>query len=247
MTKKNISPEAEIWLNEELKKYKNDIISRVPFIKDGHEITVPELIQAKCNLENYNSLYNIQIRNMIKSQRGLLCITIISIFISFVSIIYYMIFNNNSINDIEYLTITMTGITFLVAMLTMMFALIIRNKRKHIPDKKMVFNMTKSYYKRLLNSGVKIYEYEPGFIHAKSFVADDIEAVVGTINLDYRSLYHHFECAAYCYGTACIGDIEKDFQKTLEKSVRITKKTIWKSYPLLKPLSFFIKIVAPLL
>lgn len=137
MTKKNISPEAEIWLNEELKKYKNDIISRVPFIKDGHEITIQELIQAKCDLENYNSLYNIQIKNMIKKQRGLLSITIISILISFVSIIYYMIANNNSGTDIEHLTITMTGITFLVAMLTMMFALIIRNKSKHIPDKKM--------------------------------------------------------------------------------------------------------------
>ena len=74
---------------------------------------------------------------MIKNQRGLLSITIISILISFVSIIYYMIANNNSGTDIEHLTITMTGITFLVAMLTMMFALIIRNKRKHIPDKKM--------------------------------------------------------------------------------------------------------------
>ena len=137
MTKKNISPEAEIWLNEELNKYKNDIISRVPFTKDGHAITIQELMQAKCDLENYNSLYNIQIKNMIKNQRGLLCITIISIFISFVSIIYYMIANNNSGTDIEYLTITMTAITFLVAILTMMFALIIRNKRKHMPDKKM--------------------------------------------------------------------------------------------------------------
>ena len=116
-----------------------------------------------------------------------------------------------------------------------------------VPDKLAPYSLAKSHYSALIDSGVEIYEYEPGFIHAKSFVADDIEAVVGTINLDYRSLYHHFECAAYCYGTACIGDIEKDFQKTLEKSVRITKKTIWKSYPLLKPLSFFIKIVAPLL
>lgn len=137
MTKKNISPEAEIWLNEELNKYKNDIISRVPYTKNGHEITIQELIQAKCDLGNYNSLYNIQIKNMIKNQRDLLCITTISILISVVSIIYYIIANNNSGTDIEYLTITMTTITLLVAIFTMMFALIIRNKRKHIPDKKM--------------------------------------------------------------------------------------------------------------
>lgn len=116
-----------------------------------------------------------------------------------------------------------------------------------VPDKLSPYSLAKSHYAALIDSGVEIYEYEPGFIHAKSFVADDIEAVVGTINLDYRSLYHHFECAAYCYNTACIGDIEKDFQETLEKSVRITKKTIWKNYPFLKPLSFFIKIIAPLL
>ena len=87
-----------------------------------------------------------------------------------------------------------------------------------IPDKFIPYSLAKSHYSALLDAGVQIYEYEPGFIHAKSFVADDVEAVVGTINLDYRSLYHHFECAAYCYGTSCIGDIEKDFQETLEKS-----------------------------
>lgn len=116
-----------------------------------------------------------------------------------------------------------------------------------VPDKLIPYSLAKSHYSALLDSGVQIFEYEPGFIHAKSFVADDIEGVVGTINLDYRSLYHHFECAAYCYDTECIGDIEKDFQETLKKSKRITKKTIWENYPLLRPLSFFTKIIAPLL
>ena len=116
-----------------------------------------------------------------------------------------------------------------------------------IPDKFSPYSLAKSHYSALLDSGVQIYEYEPGFIHAKSFVADDIEAVVGTINLDYRSLYHHFECAAYCYGTDCISDIEKDFQETLKQSRNITKKTIWKGYPWLRPVSFLIKIIAPLL
>ena len=116
-----------------------------------------------------------------------------------------------------------------------------------VPDKLSPYSLAKSHYSALLDSGVEIFEYEPGFIHAKSFVADDSEAVVGTINLDYRSLYHHFECAAYCYETACIGDIEKDFQETLEKCRRVTKENIWKNYPLLRPLSFLMKIIAPLL
>ncbi|MBR5310910.1 MAG: cardiolipin synthase [Oscillospiraceae bacterium] len=116
-----------------------------------------------------------------------------------------------------------------------------------VPDKFIPYSLAKSHYASLLDSGVQIYEYTPGFIHAKSFVADDVEAVVGTINLDYRSLYHHFECAAYCYGTNCIGDIEKDFKETLKKCRRIEKDTIWKNYPLLRPLSFFIKVLAPLL
>ena len=62
-----------------------------------------------------------------------------------------------------------------------------------IPDKKLVFILTQSYYRQLLEAGVKIYEYQPGFLHAKSFVSDDEIGVVGTINLDYRSLYLHFE------------------------------------------------------
>ena len=116
-----------------------------------------------------------------------------------------------------------------------------------VPDKLSPYSLAKSHYAALMDSGVEIFEYEPGFIHAKSFVADDSEAVVGTINLDYRSLYHHFECAVYCCKTSCIGDIEKDFQETLKKSRRVTKKTIWKGYPLLRPLSFVLKIIAPLL
>ena len=63
----------------------------------------------------------------------------------------------------------------------------------HIPDKKIVFQMTKSFYHRLMKAGVRIYEYEPGFIHAKSYVSDGKYAMIGTINLDYRSLVHHFE------------------------------------------------------
>lgn len=63
----------------------------------------------------------------------------------------------------------------------------------HIPDKKIIFWMTQSNYKRLMDAGVKIYEFEPGFVHAKVYLSDDKYAIIGTINLDYRSLVHHFE------------------------------------------------------
>ncbi len=92
----------------------------------------------------------------------------------------------------------------------------------HIPDKKIIFNMTRSNYPYLTESGVKIYEYEPGFIHAKMLIADDVLAFVGTINLDYRSLVHHYECGAVLYKTPCIKDIKKDFDDTIKKSILIT-------------------------
>ena len=92
----------------------------------------------------------------------------------------------------------------------------------HIPDKKAVFLMTRSNYRVLLQDGVKIYEYTPGFIHAKSFVCDDKLAVCGTINLDYRSLVHHFECGAWMYDTACIGDMKEDFMATIGRSQIVT-------------------------
>ena len=83
-----------------------------------------------------------------------------------------------------------------------------------IPDKKMVFLLTQSYYTSLIRSGVRIYQYTPGFIHAKGYVSDDQVAVVGTINMDYRSLYLHFECATYLYGCDAVMDVKKDFMET---------------------------------
>lgn len=90
------------------------------------------------------------------------------------------------------------------------------------PDKRAVFAVTKSYYRELIEGGVQIYEYTPGFIHAKSFVSDGDTAVVGSINLDYRSLYLHFECAALFYGAPVVGAVEADFQQTLGKCQRMT-------------------------
>ncbi len=92
-----------------------------------------------------------------------------------------------------------------------------------VPDKKIVFNMTRSNYRHLLQSGVKIYEYTPGFIHAKGMLTDDAVAFVGTINLDYRSLVHHYECGAVLYKTPCIADIKRDFENTLAVSREITE------------------------
>ena len=96
----------------------------------------------------------------------------------------------------------------------------------HIPDKKIVFNMTRSFYKRLMNAGVKTYEYEPGFIHGKSFISDDKFAMIGTINLDYRSLVHHFENGVWLYDCDSIKDLKLDIDDTISKSIEITPQML---------------------
>jgi cardiolipin synthase len=116
-----------------------------------------------------------------------------------------------------------------------------------IPDKKIAYSLAKTHYKVLNEAGVKIYEYTPGFIHAKMFVSDDIKAVVGTINLDYRSLYHHFECATYLYRTDCIADIEKDFLETLEKCREVTDDSIRKEKMSYKIMGGVAKMISPLM
>ncbi|MBQ9065246.1 MAG: cardiolipin synthase [Blautia sp.] len=116
-----------------------------------------------------------------------------------------------------------------------------------IPDKKLAFALAKSHYKRLVEAGVKIYEYTPGFVHAKVFTSDDKKAVVGTINLDYRSLYHHFECAAYMYRTACIPDIERDFQETLVKCREVTPESIKNEKFFYKAAGSLMQFIAPLM
>lgn len=116
-----------------------------------------------------------------------------------------------------------------------------------IPDKAVPYALAKTHYASLLESGVKIYEYTPGFVHAKVFVSDLSEAVVGTINLDYRSLYHHFECATYMYRTDCIRDIEEDFQATLAKCRQVTPETIRHEKWRVRLTGCLMKAVAPLL
>ncbi len=92
-----------------------------------------------------------------------------------------------------------------------------------IPDKKTINETTKSYYGRLLESGVRIYEYTPGFIHAKTFVCDDLYATVGSVNLDFRSLFLHFECGVWMYRASAVADIKTDMTRVLESSREITQ------------------------
>ena len=92
-----------------------------------------------------------------------------------------------------------------------------------IPDKKLVWRITRSYYLPLVESGVKIFEYEPGFLHSKVMVSDDKAATVGTVNLDYRSMYFQFENGIYLYRCAAVKDIRKDFEESMEKSRELTK------------------------
>jgi cardiolipin synthase len=91
-----------------------------------------------------------------------------------------------------------------------------------IPDKKLVFLLTQSYYDPLIAAGVKIFEYKPGFLHAKSFVSDDRIAAVGTINLDYRSLYLHFECGVWMYESEAVLQIKEDAMKIFQECREIT-------------------------
>ena len=93
-----------------------------------------------------------------------------------------------------------------------------------IPDKKIVYTLSESYIPPLVNAGVKVYKYTPGFVHAKVFVSDDNIATVGTINMDYRSLYLHFECGCYFENCDVIKDVKKDLDDTIKKSKLVTKE-----------------------
>ena len=117
----------------------------------------------------------------------------------------------------------------------------------HIPDKIYAYLLARTYYKQLLKYGVKIYEYTPGFVHAKVFVSDDIRGCVGTINLDFRSLYLHFECAAFLYQVEEIAEIEKDFQRTLEKCQEVTLENRKKGTFFLRLEGWLLKWLAPLM
>ncbi|MBQ8579532.1 MAG: cardiolipin synthase [Oscillospiraceae bacterium] len=117
----------------------------------------------------------------------------------------------------------------------------------HIPDKRTAFALAQNHYRELLEAGVKIYEYTPGFVHAKVFLCDDRHGAVGTVNLDYRSLYLHYECGAYLYDVEALGDIRRDFDETMEKSQQITLENMKNKRLLLRLLGKVLRVIAPLM
>lgn len=116
-----------------------------------------------------------------------------------------------------------------------------------MPDKRTVFALTRSYYKELIAAGVEIYEYTPGFVHAKTFVSDGATAVTGSINLDYRSLYLHFECAALLYGSPVVEDIEEDFQRTLPECRKVTVEDCRRDKLIRRIVGWLLRPLAPLM
>ncbi len=117
----------------------------------------------------------------------------------------------------------------------------------HIPDKKVVFTLTRSFYSELVNAGVKIYEYTPGFVHGKILVADGTTSLVGTINFDYRSLLWNYECACLVFDTEFAKSITDDYLKTLEVS-HLADESLWKNISKTEHFGrSLLKLVAPLL
>lgn len=117
----------------------------------------------------------------------------------------------------------------------------------HIPDKKLVFELTRAHYEELLEAGVRIFEYTPGFIHAKNFVADDRYGTVGTVNLDYRSMFLHFEDGVLLYQTPSVLEIKEDFLATQAVSQEITLEFCRKAHWYRRLGRTVLKVFAPLL
>ena len=116
-----------------------------------------------------------------------------------------------------------------------------------IPDKKLVYHITRSYYNGLVRNGVRIYEYTPGFSHCKMSVSDDRLATCGTINLDYRSLYHHFENGCVLYGNEAVLEIRKDFEEMMAVSREVTSTYRYGRSAMLRLEQLLLRFAAPLL
>lgn len=116
-----------------------------------------------------------------------------------------------------------------------------------IPDKKLVNQVTKANYRVLLESGVRIYEYTPGFVHAKTMVSDDQFGVIGSINLDYRSYFLHFECGIWLFKSKAILDCRDDFLKTLDECHEITYEEYKKTNVLVQLVRLILNLFSPLL
>ena len=117
----------------------------------------------------------------------------------------------------------------------------------HIPDKPYAFYLARTYYRELLEAGIKIYEYTSGFVHSKMSVSDGSKAIIGTINHDYRSLFLHYECASYMENVPAILDMENDFRETLDKSQEITIPDLKKFKLYTRIFGHIMRLVAPLL
>lgn len=134
-------------------------------------------------------------------------------------------------------------------------ALILASKRgveiklivPHVPDKKLVFLVTKSYYEELIRNNIKIYEYTPGFIHSKIFYQDDKRVLIGTANLDYRSMYLNFENMSYIYNDKVIETINDDLNNMFDNSELITLKKVKKTNIFIQIFSAILRVFAPLL
>lgn len=116
-----------------------------------------------------------------------------------------------------------------------------------IPDKKLIYSVTRSYYAGLTSKGIRIYEYTPGFLHAKQMVCDGEIAAVGTINLDYRSLYLHFENGCLFYGCQAVADVRKDFDEIMSVSTEVTEQYNGKRNPALRGLQCVLRLFSPLM
>ncbi|MGX8774314.1 MAG: cardiolipin synthase [Bacillota bacterium] len=116
-----------------------------------------------------------------------------------------------------------------------------------IPDKRYAYALARTHYEELIRGGVKIYEYLPGFVHAKNFISDDEKAVVGTINLDFRSMFLHFECATYIWHNPVVEEVEADFNETLRECHRITLKQCKETPFLTNICGRALRLIAPLM
>lgn len=116
-----------------------------------------------------------------------------------------------------------------------------------VPDKKTIYWLTQSNYRNLIEAGVKIYQYTPGFIHAKCMLCDDEVATVGTVNFDYRSFYHHFECGVYLYKVAALNALKKDMEETFKVSESITLEWCRKKFVKSNLIGPILKLFSPLL
>lgn len=122
----------------------------------------------------------------------------------------------------------------------------VRIMTPHVPDKWFVHPVTRSFYLPLIRAGVKIYEYTPGFVHAKMFVADDKVAIVGTTNMDYRSFYLHFECGAAFYFSSIVGKVKRDILSTLRHCQLVSEKEAAASF-LVRIGRALLRVFAPLM